>query len=101
MLKLFHTNFQIVSLQKLLKEHEENMVKFEQNLRKEQDRVKEALREKLEARRKKKRDADEQNKKEILALQKEGAQMMSASTPSRPRTPPSSKESEKSTTGMY
>lgn len=93
------------------------MVKFEQNLRKEQDRVKEALREKLEARRKKKRDAamkdivdtatksaseaDEQNKKEILALQKEGAQMMSASTLSRPRTPPSSKESEKSTTGMY
>lgn len=77
------------------------MVKFEQNLRKEQDRVKEALREKLEARRKKKRDADEQNKKEILALQKEGAQMMSASTPSRPRTPPSSKESEKSTTGVY
>ena len=92
------------------------MAKFEQNLRKEQDRVKEALREKLEARRKKKHDAaikdivdtaaktaseaEEEHKKEIHALQKEGAQMMSASTSSRPRTPPSSKEPEKPT-GVY
>lgn len=81
------------------------MAKFEQNLRKEQDRVKEALREKLEARRKKKRDAavkditqaaeesafvaKELERQEVSALQKEGATKMAALTPSRPKTPPS------------
>jgi len=81
------------------------MAKFEQNLRKEQDRVKEALREKLEARRKKKRDAaikditkaaeesavvaEERERQEVSALQKAGAVKMASVTPSRPRTPPS------------
>lgn len=80
------------------------MAKFEQNLRKEQDRVKEALREKLDARRKKKRDAankdgenavvaEERERLEVSSLQKQGAVKMDASTPSRSRTPPKDKPS--------
>lgn len=43
-----------------MREHEENMAKFEANLKKEQEKTKAGLREKLEARRKKKKDAEMQ-----------------------------------------
>lgn len=86
-----------------MKEHEENMAKFEANLKKEQDRTKAALREKLEARRKKKKDdemkkikatakveteaAEQKEREEMTALQKEGAELLKASTPAVPRAP--------------
>lgn len=86
-----------------MKEHEENMAKFEANLKKEQDRTKAALREKLEARRKKKKEdemkkikaaakveteaAEQKEREEMTALQKEGAELLKASTPAVPRAP--------------
>ena len=79
------------------------MAKFEENLRKEQERTKAALREKLEARRKKKKDAEmqkikasakieteaaEQKKREeMTALQKQEAERLKASTPTTPSAP--------------
>ena len=79
------------------------MAKFEENLKKEQDRTKAALREKLEARRKKKRDAElgkikqvakeesraaeDKEREELTALHKEGAQLLARTAPARPRTP--------------
>jgi hypothetical protein len=44
-------------LQRLLKEHEENMAKFKKNLQTEQERMKAALKEKLEARRRKRKES--------------------------------------------
>lgn len=86
-----------------MKEHEENMAKFEANLKKEQERTKAALREKLEARRKKKKEdemkkikaaskveteaAEQKEREEMTALQKEGAELLKASTPAVPRAP--------------
>lgn len=79
------------------------MAKFEANLKKEQDRTKAALREKLEARRKKKKEdemkkikatakveteaAEQKEREEMTALQKEGAELLKASTPTVPRAP--------------
>lgn len=90
-------------IQKLMKEHEANMAKFEENLRKEQERTKAALREKLEARRKKKKDAEMQKikasakieteaaeqkeREEMTALQKQEAERLKASTPTTPSAP--------------
>lgn len=83
--------------QRLMKEHDANMKKFEENLKSEQDRTKEMLRKKLEERRRKKRslemgkiredfaddakqaDADERRK--LAALQTEGAKVLAAATP--------------------
>ena len=86
-----------------MREHQENMAKFEENLRKEQERTKEALREKLEARRKKKKDAEMQKikaaakveteaveqkeREEMTALQRQGAERLKASTPATPVAP--------------
>jgi len=44
--------------ERLLKDHEESMAKFEQNLKNEQARTKEILRKKLEERRKKKKSTE-------------------------------------------
>ena len=44
-------------LQKLMKEHLENMSKFDENLKKEQERTKEALRQKLEERKRKRKQS--------------------------------------------
>ncbi len=86
-----------------MREHQENMAKFEENLRKEQERTKAALREKLEARRKKKKDAEMQKikaaakveteaaeqkeREEMTALQRQGAERLMASTPATPLAP--------------
>lgn len=43
-----------------MKEHIENMSKFDENLKKEQDRTKEALRQKLEERRRKRKQSEGQ-----------------------------------------
>ncbi|XP_015775930.1 PREDICTED: uncharacterized protein LOC107354046 isoform X1 [Acropora digitifera] len=89
--------------EKLMREHEENMAKFEANLKKEQDKTKAALRDKLEARRKKKKEAemqkikaaakdemqaaDRKEKQETSALQKQEADILRASTPTLPKAP--------------
>lgn len=86
-----------------MREHLENMAKFEENLRKEQERTKAALREKLEARRKKKKDAElqkikaaakveteaaeQKEREEMTALQRQGAERLKASTPATPMAP--------------
>lgn len=86
-----------------MREHQENMAKFKDNLRKEQERTKDALREKLEARRKKKKDAEMQKikaaakveteaaeqkeREEMTALQRQEAERLKASTPTTPMAP--------------
>ena len=86
-----------------MREHEENMAKFEANLKKEQDRTKAALREKLEARRKKKKEeemkkikaaakveteaAEQKEREEMTTLQKHGAELLKASTPAELKAP--------------
>ncbi len=54
-------NYAIVCFQRLLKEHEANMAKFQKNLQNEQERMKAALKEKLEARRRKRKESDVNN----------------------------------------
>ena len=54
-------NYDFVILQRLLKEHEDNMVRFQDNLRNEQERTKAALKAKLEARRRKRKESDLEN----------------------------------------
>ena len=48
-------------MQRLLKEHEANMAKFQKNLQTEQERMKAALKEKLEARRRKRKESGVNN----------------------------------------
>ena len=80
-----------------MKEHEANMVKFEENLKKEQDRTKEMLRQKLEERRKKKKSmkldkiktgyqdnlktATAEEQRRLADLQTEGARVLTSATP--------------------
>ena len=82
---------------RLMKEHEANMVKFEANLKKEQDRTKEMLRQKLEERRKKKKSmeldkikagyqdsvksASAEEQKKLADLQTESAKVLTSATP--------------------
>jgi len=84
--------------ERLLKDHEESMAKFEQNLKNEQARTKEMLRKKLEERRKKKkstemgkirddyagdsRAAAEEERSKLAALQTESAKVLTSATPS-------------------
>ena len=80
-----------------MKEHQANMVKFEENLKKEQDRTKEMLRQKLEERRKKKKSmeldkiktgyqdslktATAEEQRRLADLQMEGAKVLTSATP--------------------
>lgn len=84
--------------ERLLKDHEESMAKFEENLKNEQARTKEMLRKKLEERRKKKksaemgkirdeyagdsRAAEEEERSKLAALQTESAKVLTLATPS-------------------
>jgi len=84
--------------ERLLKDHEDSMKKFEDNLKSEQERTKEALRKKLEERRKKKksvemgkirdeyaggaREAAQEEKKKLAALQTASAKALTSATPS-------------------
>lgn len=84
--------------ERLMKEHQDNMAKFEDNLKKEQNRTKEMLRKKLEERRKKKKslemgkirdefqvevkEAAQEERERLAALQKEGAKVLTSATPS-------------------
>ena len=84
--------------ERLLKDHEASMKKFEDNLKSEQERTKEMLRKKLEERRKKKksfemgkireeyageaRDAAKEERKKLAALQTESAKVLTSATPS-------------------
>ena len=83
--------------ERLIKDHEANMKRFEDNLKSEQDRTKEMLRKKLEERRMKKRSmemgkiredfadgtkqADQDERRKLAALQTEGAKVLTAATP--------------------
>ena len=87
------------------------MAKFEDNLRKEQERTKAALRDKLEARRRKKKDAEiqkikaaakveteaaeQKEKVEMNTLQKHGAELLRASTPATPEAPSDKRQKAK------
>ena len=84
--------------ERLLKDHETSMHKFEENLKNEQERTKAMLRKKLEERRKKKksteigkirdeyagdaREAALEERKKLAALQTESAKALTSATPS-------------------
>ena len=84
--------------ERLLKDHESSMQKFEENLKSEQERTKEMLRKKLEERRKKRksvemgkireeyagdaREAAMEERKKLAALQTESAKALTSATPS-------------------
>ena len=84
------------------------MAKFEENLKKEQERTKDALKRRLEERRRKKKEAEEdkvkkthdqdeeaaikEERQKVAALQKEGVRALASTVGSRPRSPPKSKD---------
>ena len=84
--------------ERLMKEHEDSMKKFDENLKNEQQRTKDMLRKKLEERRRKKkslevgkireeyageaRQADQEERQKLAALQKESAKVLTSATPS-------------------
>lgn len=84
--------------ERLLKDHETSMKKFEENLKGEQERTKEMLRRKLEERRKKKKSAEmgkirgeyagdarvaaAEERQKLAALQTESAKALTSATPS-------------------
>ena len=85
-----------VEKERLLKEHEKSISKFQMKMKEEQDRTKEMLRKKLEERRKKKlsagmskireefeeetKEAIQDEREKLSALQKEGAKMLTSAT---------------------
>lgn len=84
--------------ERLLKDHESSMQKFEENLKSEQERTKAMLRKKLEERRKKRksvemgkireeyagdaREAAMEERQKLAALQTESAKALTSATPS-------------------
>lgn len=58
-MRIYYQKIVCILYQRLLKEHEANMAKFQKNLQNEQERMKAALKEKLEARRKKRKESKE------------------------------------------
>lgn len=94
------------------------MAKFEENLKKEQERTKAALKEKLEARRQKRREAEldkikqmaheekraaeDKEREELIALHKEGAQILAKTASGRPRTPsPTGRQASEQAKGVF
>ena len=77
-----------VEKERLLKEHEENISKFQNKMKEEQDRTKEMLRKKLEERRNKKMNVVKEEKEfqgeaeKPGALQKQSANMLISAVPS-------------------